>query len=229
MDNLDIDWIVRNVKKRRTHKVSRPKDQIDAIWRGATDCPARIRPYFKRLGISTVPDAVFRYHPNPIRRRLDVCVGAIIAPVRDALTDDLLGLHLVYLNQSGQFRSSMFRPQTVLRREGGAIKLAKTGRTLAVCASLESALAFMEHRHIPTWCTLTADGAEDFVPPKGVTEIIRVEGPDQGRLNVNGSARHCTTYPCLSIADLPTAAFRKRRIRRPNATVSQSIAMGVPS
>lgn len=139
--------------------------------------PARL--YLARRGLSTPPPRALRFHPSLAYHNGKEVIGrypAIIAVVAGA-NGQAVTIHRTYLTEDGQkapveSQKKLMSYPDDRKALGGAIRLAKAGRVLAVAEGIETALAVIEGSGIPAWPTVNALLLENFVPPRGVEQLI---------------------------------------------------------
>ncbi len=137
------------------------------------------RRYLMRRGLSLdeLPNLMFHrslaYHDgNKVTGYYPAIVGMVQGVNADAIT-----IHRTYLTDDG-LKAPVESPKKMMSYPddrkviGGAIRLCKPGRILAVAEGIETALAAWQGSGIPTWATVNAVMMENFVPPPGVEQLI---------------------------------------------------------
>jgi phage/plasmid primase-like uncharacterized protein len=134
--------------------------------------------YFFRRGLRTSPLTLrdIRYHPQAFYHSDGAGVSkfpAMLACVRD-LDGNPVSIHRTFLTKEGEKAPVEF-PKKLMPTagclKGAAIRLAPTGKDLAVAEGIETSIAVMEMTRMPCWCVLNAGLMAHFVPPPGVEHL----------------------------------------------------------
>jgi predicted P-loop ATPase len=152
------------------------------IWRnsypaGDTLCETYL---YSRLLMGPVPPALC-YVPSFWHKEAGSRYAALIGLVEHA-DKGAVGIHAVFLNPFDASVRVTIEPRkkSLGPVNGGAVRLAPVGPTLAIAEGIEDALAFMQATNIPCWAAVTAPGLRSFIPPPlGTSDtIILVEDQD---------------------------------------------------
>lgn len=130
--------------------------------------------YLKSRGLSTFP---------PVLRKIIKCYDSETMKEHPAMLavvtsheDIALTMHRTFLTIEGS-KASMEKPKKLMpgldKLNGSAIRLFdhKDGQ-IGIAEGIETAIACSEMFHIPTWAAVSAVLLENFIPPKGITEVF---------------------------------------------------------
>lgn len=129
----------------------------------------------RKLPLTKVPSGI-RFHPGLKYFDEDMKeVGTfpvMLTVVRDA-AGKAVGLHRTYLTSDGQ-KAPVNEPKKLMKTcglHGGAIRLSRVGRKLAVAEGIETAFAVMAISKLPCWATVSATLMPNVVIPPEVEEV----------------------------------------------------------
>ena len=154
-----------------------------AIWEAAKPLGDLARLYFTEVrGIDAeaipIDDAALRFHPQcPFDHGTTPCIVALL---RDALTDELAGIHRIALTLD------VFTGAKVQRRMLGrwprprAIKLWPANGQLYLAEGIETALAAAMLGKRPAWAAATTSNIQDFPVLPGLELTLLVDHDDAG-------------------------------------------------
>jgi len=154
------------------------RQRLQAIWDATESDNGRIAEYLQHRGLDIAVPPSLRLHPSlgyyhqgpPVKYR--AMIGRI---QRD---DEMVGLHLTYLDDNGPGKAPISQPKKIRKCveniSGATIQLfkAKPGEALVLCEGLETALAAQEMLGLPVWSCLNAGMLEKVEIPESVSEII---------------------------------------------------------
>lgn len=155
------------------------KDQAEKIWNtsepitDASDNPAtrylRIRGLRKSLALENL-----RYCPSLEYREGKTVVGSYPALVAKVTGSDnrFLGIHRIYLDDSGNKASVVAVKMALGAISGGTIKFDLPEGVLNVAEGVETALAVREITNTPTWAAISAGNMEHIEIPEGIRTVI---------------------------------------------------------
>lgn len=104
-----------------------------------------------------LPDAV--YQPG-------LYLPALVAAVARWPGRDVIAVHRTFLTLNGSGKAGVASPKKMFGDvQGGAVRLAAVGNTLAVAEGIETALSVQQATGLPTWAALTAGGIERLILP----------------------------------------------------------------
>lgn len=181
--------------KSRAVSAEKKNEKIDQTWRESLSIQgglyAPMRNYLKNRSVLLGRDAMtandcLRFHPAHEYWEADdndkyVLLGkhpAMIAAVRNTLTNELVTLHRTYLTRTGN-KARVPCPRKMMGHgldEFPSIAIQLGGMpldgVLGVAEGLETALSPMAVYRIPTWSTVNASMLAKFEPPKGVHTLL---------------------------------------------------------
>lgn len=156
--------------------------------------PAEV--YLRRRGVALPPaDGPLRYIAALRHNPSGTAHPAMLAPITDAITGELIGLHRTYLSSDGH-KAAVEPPRMVLgRKAGGVVRLwpdeaVTTG--LGIAEGLESALA-LAHAFRPVWSCLDAGNMGAFPLLPGIECLtIAADHDEAGIRSADECARRWT-------------------------------------
>lgn len=156
---------------------------LNRVWRESVPMhdrdaePARL--YLARRGILIHPPEALRFHRALPYYDGDEMIGefpAVVAMVTGA-DGNPVTIHRTYLTPDGR-KAPVDSPKKLMsypkdrRLMGGAIRLARVDRVLAVAEGIETALAVMEATGLPVWCAVNAHLLANLEPPASVERVL---------------------------------------------------------
>lgn len=176
--------------KQRAKENEALRRSLNRVWLESvpvTDKAAEpARRYFSHRGLALQEMPNLMFHPRLIYHDGEKIVGrfpAIVAMVQGE-GGEAVTLHRTYLTEDGR-KAEVESPKKMMRYPedrkvlGGAIRLCKPGRILAVAEGIETALAVWQGTGIPTWATVNAVMMANFVVPQGVEQLIVFSDKDR--------------------------------------------------
>jgi putative DNA primase/helicase len=126
-----------------------------------------------RLG--ALPDGLadLRYHPHCPRD--GDRMPAMVALMRDAVTNQPIGVHRTFLKADGSSKAEVAPNKMMLGRAGGSVvKLTADSEVtlgLGICEGLEDGIAVLNAGWRPVWVGLSAGGIASFPPLHGIEAL----------------------------------------------------------
>ena len=135
------------------------------IWRYTTPVPGTlVETYLRWRGITLPPPPCLRFATHcrhPSGRKLPAMIAAVeIAP------GTIIGVQRTYLRTDGCGKANVDPAKASLGLiQGGAVRLAEAGETLALAEGIETALSFIQFESVPCWAVLGAQFFEHVELP----------------------------------------------------------------
>lgn len=156
-------------KLQKLWRKSRPIQKGDPVWTYLT--------HTRQLPISGILP-VLRYHPS--LPYVEFSTGEFLGyyPGMLALAQlnnrEVIGMHKTYLTRNGRKAdvSDPKKTEKIRKLSGGAIRLFKHGKKLAVSEGIETALAVHALTGLPVWACLNKVLLEQLIVPDDVEELL---------------------------------------------------------
>lgn len=152
----------------RTWKASKVVTAGDPVWKYLVKT--------RKLPIDRIPSCI-RLHPGlKYYDENGKEVGTypvMLTAVRNA-AGKATGLHRTYLTGDGE-KAPVEKPKKLMKTcglQGGAIRLAKHGKRLAIAEGIETAFAVMAITKLPCWATVSASLMPKVIVPEDVEEVL---------------------------------------------------------
>ncbi len=157
---------IRVDEKRRIAKAQ-------GIWNNANDDHDRIGRYFTDGRSIQIVPPIFRFNPAVWHPYEKCQIPAIVAQIRNTLSDHYQGVHCIFLNKTGDGKADIERPKLSFGvLIGGAVRLAPADDRLALCEGIESGLSYMQLSGCPTWSTLGTAGMKPINVPSHIQNVV---------------------------------------------------------
>lgn len=145
---------------RQAWKESSPVTEGDPVWSYLV----------RRAGITQVPQAL-RFHPSlryDATRSFPAMLGTVTMPDGTAST-----MHRTWLDGKGG-KAPVEEAKKVMAGtiKTGAIRLAPIAPRLGIAEGIETALAASVMFDMPVWAAISANGMQQWEPPKEVSEVV---------------------------------------------------------
>ncbi len=136
-------------------------------------------PYLRNRAITLPPPPSLRYHPalnhGPTGLLLPAMIGGVQGP-----DGKIRGIHRTYLRGDGETKAPVSQAKMMLGKcAGGAVRLAKAGKTLAIGEGIETALSVQQETGIPTWAALSTSGLKALILPSDVRGVVIFADADE--------------------------------------------------
>jgi hypothetical protein len=127
--------------------------------------------YLRGRGVTIELPVSLRYHGGMKHTDTGLVLPCLVAGVQ-APDRSITGLHRTYLRADGGDKAQVAHPRKWLGTcRGGAVRLARDGRVLAVGEGLETCLSYMQLTGTPTWCALSSSGLMVVQIPQSVVVV----------------------------------------------------------
>ena len=96
---------------------------------------------------------------------------AMVSKVTDALSMEVLQLHITYLKDGKKFDRKVKKVAPTTDYKSPVIRLYDAEKTLGIAAGIETACSCYDMYDVPTWATVNSLFMKRFRAPLGVTEL----------------------------------------------------------
>lgn len=176
---LGVDDDRRELSRRRDIPAPRPtkpqpsNDSWQPIWRETVEDGPHMAYLMGRLGRLPGDLADLRYHPNCPRGRDRL--PAMVALMRDAVTNEPTGIHRTFIKPDGSGKADVQPNRMMLGRSAGAvIKLTPDEDVtlgLGLCEGIEDGIAILNSEWAPVWCCMSAGNVAAFPVLNGIEAL----------------------------------------------------------
>ncbi|MFN3699974.1 MAG: toprim domain-containing protein [Alphaproteobacteria bacterium] len=134
-----------------------------------------VQAYLKGRGITcTIPPDI-HYHPALWHSASGKAYPAMIAAIRDSLSNEITGVHRTWILPDGSGKAPVKPDKMMLGdSKGGSVQLAPAALKMAVAEGIETSLSVMQETGLPVWAALSTSGITglELPPLPAVSEII---------------------------------------------------------
>src|SRR4029079_5821444 len=130
-----------------------------AYARGCSTCGTLAKRHFKRRGLDVPASCWEQLRFDPFCRLQEGTFAAVLAPIRDVFSLEVVGVHKIALHLDGtNVRRADGRKlkKSQGRVKGATIMLGRAGKELAICEGLETAIAITMGDLTPGSCPVWA-------------------------------------------------------------------------
>ena len=154
---------------------SKKRERMNNLWKSSKpiDGSDGASKYLRGRGIIIgVDPKQVRYCTNCMEPETMSPMPAMVALIRDNLSNTPIGMHRTYLT-SDHKKADINSPKKSLgKTANGSIRLMPCTDTLGIAEGIETALAASQLFSMPVWSAIDAGGLEAFYPPEGVHKVV---------------------------------------------------------